>query len=95
MAHFFLDAAPLILIFPLAGAATIALFGPYVQRSASAFIGCLSVGLSFLLTAGLAFVVLPLPLSQQALFSHRLFDGYFSGHTPGQGGTHSDAKRNQ
>ena len=60
MHNFFLSAAPLILFFPLIGAATIAVLGPYVHRSASAFVGNLSIFLSFVLTAGLASIILPM-----------------------------------
>ncbi|MBV8172358.1 MAG: NADH-quinone oxidoreductase subunit L [Candidatus Eremiobacteraeota bacterium] len=81
MADFFLGAVPLILLFPLVGAATIALFGPYVQRSASAFIGCLSIGLSFLLTVGTSYVIFPLSPAQQALYTHSKFVGYWA-HLP-------------
>ncbi len=81
MADFFLRYAPLILFFPLIGAVTIALFGQYVDRKASAYIGCISLGLSFVLTAGLAAVILPLPLGQQIFYSHSHFIGYWA-HLP-------------
>jgi len=81
MADFFLGAVPLILLFPLIGAATIAFFGPYAHRSASAFIGCLSIGLSFVLTVGAALVILPLSPAQQAIYAHSNFVGYWA-HLP-------------
>jgi NADH-quinone oxidoreductase subunit L len=81
MENFFLSAAPLILFFPLIGALTIAIFGQYVQRTASAYIANLSIGLSFLLTVGVSFVIFRLPPGQQALYSHSHFAGYWA-HLP-------------
>ena len=81
MAEFFLAAAPYILFFPLVCAVTIALFGQYLHRSASAFVGNLSIFLSFVLTVGLAAVILPLPALQQAQYTHSHFLGYWA-HLP-------------
>jgi NADH-quinone oxidoreductase subunit L len=81
MENFFLAAAPFILFFPLIGAITIALFGQFVHRSASAFVGNLSIFLSFVLTVGLAFVIFRLPPEQQAYYAHSHFIGYWA-HMP-------------
>jgi NADH-quinone oxidoreductase subunit L len=81
MGDFFFAAAPLILFFPLIGALTIALFGQYVHRTASAFVANLSLFLSFLLTAGLAIVMFRLPPGQQAALSHSHFGGFWA-HLP-------------
>jgi NADH-quinone oxidoreductase subunit L len=81
MENFFLAAAPLILFFPLIGALTIALFGQYTHRTASAFIANLSLFLSFLLTVGLAFVIFRLPPDQQLQYSHSHFGGFWA-HIP-------------
>ena len=81
MGDFFFAAAPLILFFPLIGALTIALFGQYVHRTASAFIANLSLFLSFLLTTGLAFVIFRLPPDQQLQYTHSHFVGFWA-HIP-------------
>jgi NADH-quinone oxidoreductase subunit L len=81
MDNFFFAAAPLILFFPLIGALTIALFGQYVHRTASAFVANLSLFLSFLLTVGLAFVIFRLPPDQQVHYSHSHFGGFWA-HLP-------------
>ena len=81
MENFFLAAAPYILFFPLIGAITIALFGQFFHRSASAFVGNLSIFLSFLLTAGLSLVIFRLPVAQQGYYAHSHFIGYWA-HLP-------------
>jgi NADH-quinone oxidoreductase subunit L len=63
----FLATAPFtILLLPLLGTIVIALVGPRVHRSAAAVLGNLSIFLSFVLTAMLAFTVWRLPVDQQA-----------------------------
>ena len=81
MENFFLAASPFILFFPLIGAITIALFGQFVHRSASAFVGNLSIFLSFVLTVGLAIVIFTLPTGQQSYYAHSHFIGYWA-HLP-------------
>ena len=56
----------LILLSPLIGAIVIALFGPYVHRAGSAFIGNLAVFYSFVLSVVLAAFVWHAPAGQQA-----------------------------
>jgi len=77
MGHHIVPPIPLILFFPLIGAVTIALFGPFVDRRASAFVGTASVFLSFVITVWLAIVVWQLPIDQQAAFAHSRFLGYW------------------
>ncbi len=74
-------AAPLILFLPLAGAAVIAVVGPWLHRYAAAFIGNFSLFLAFALSAALAIVVLPLPPAQQAALVHGSFGGAWA-HLP-------------
>jgi len=77
MAPFIASLVPFILFAPLVGAATIALFGPYVHRRASAAVGSASVLLSFVIAAAFAIVVWHLPAAEQAAFTHSRFLGYW------------------
>ena len=81
MENFFLAAAPLILFSPLIAAVTIALFGQYVHRTASAFVANLALFLSFVLTVGLAIVIFGMTPDQQALYDHSRFGGFWA-HIP-------------
>jgi len=77
MDHHIAPPIPFILFFPLIGAVTIALLGPYADRRASGFVGTAAVFMSFVVTVWLAIVVWHLPIDQQATFTHSRFLGYW------------------